>query len=398
MNASEPLTALLILVLSLAAVGVILLYTGLIKVWIAFAKRDDNYDIIHEPFIEIIVPVKGANQNQRIALLSLLKQDYSSYSVTLVVESEDDPASAVVDKICGEDTKARKLIAGFAKRCGQKNHNLVYALNRLKPETEIVVFCDSTNVASPQWLARFTASLRTGNNDVVTTFRRFFPRPQNIPGVCQTMYGVVVLLLASVAPKPWGGGTAIRRDILDKLPLKETWSKTVVDDLVLGNILRRAGIKVFLDAKNLLSSPLNDHSLSSFFGYLDRQIMFPKFTNNEMWGTLLVLYVNLSIAVPLALWETAWFILRGGSDWPIHYVCVGLVGTMMILVLCVRRLVTPHISLVVWLLSLLPLLFIGAFIFLRSVTRGFIDWHGKRYWCGNEGVVERVEDINYTSV
>jgi len=393
MNPSEIFHVLAILVLSLTAPVFILLYGGLVKVWIAFARRDRTSDSDYAPPIEIIVPVKGTNADQKNALLSLLKQEYSSYSVTLVLESDDDPASLVIDQLCKEFAHVRKLIAGTAKDCGQKNHNLVYALSKLKPDTEIVVFCDSTNAAAPQWLSRFTASLRTGRSGVVTTFRRFFPRPQNIPGVCQTMYGVVVLLLASVAPKPWGGGTAIRRDILEKLPLYDAWSKTVVDDLVLGNLLRRARIKVSLDPRNLLISPLRDHSFRSFFGYLDRQIMFPKFTNHEIWGTLLVLYVNLAIAVPVALWETVRFLEGPDKAYVIQYVSAGFIGGTILLVLCSRRLVAPHISAAKWLLSLMPLLFMGAFIFLRSIFRGFIDWHGKRYWCGKEGIVDRIQDV-----
>ncbi|MGC9028319.1 MAG: glycosyltransferase [Desulfomonilaceae bacterium] len=378
---------------SLAVPAYILLYAGLIKVWIAFRKRDVSENSLHTPPIEIIVPVKGANADQKNALQTLLEQEYPSYTVTLVVESEDDLASSAIDQLCTEYQHARKLIAGIAAGCGQKNHNLVYALSNLKPETEIVVFCDSTNAAPPEWLRRFTRPLRSGESEVVTTFRRFFPRPQNIAGVTQTMYGVAVLLLASVAPKPWGGGTGIRRAILETLPIRDVWSKTVVDDLVLGNLLARAGVKVSMDPKNLLISPLRNHSFRSLLGYLDRQIMFPKFTNHEMWGTLLVLYVNLAIAVPLALWEGARFFLAHESGNALQYAGLGLVGGMMILMLLARKLVTPHIAVAAWLLSLFPLLFSGAFIFLHSIFRGFIDWHGRRYWCSRDGLVTRVEDL-----
>ncbi len=394
MSCSQLFEVLLIIALCLASPALILLYSGLIMVAIAWFKKDHTKDISYAPHIEIIVPVKGTNADQRSAIQSLLTQDYESYSVTMVVESEDDPASSVIDEICCEYNHARKLVAGIAKDSGQKNHNLVHALGKLRPDTKIVVFCDSTNSASPQWLKRFTARLRSGKADVVTTFRRFFPRPENIPGVCQAMYGVVLLFLASVVPKPWGGGTAITRDVLEKLPLAATWSKTIVDDLVLGNILAKAGIRVYLDANNLLSSPLISHSFKSFFGYLDRQIMFPKFTNHEMWATLLVLYVNLAIALPLASWETI-RLFRGIEDaHMIHYASFGFLGAMMVLVLCARQLVTPHISLGKWLLSLIPLLFIGAFIFVRSIFRGFIDWHGRRYWCGAGGVVKKVEHLS----
>ncbi len=393
MHPSEHLHVLSIVAFLLAAPAYILLYTGLVKVWIAFRKPILSDDITHTPHIEIIVPVKGSNADQKNALRSLLEQEYPFYTVTLVVESQHDFASSTIDQLCMEYSHARKLIAGIAAGCAQKNHNLVYALSHLKSETEIVVFCDSTNTAPREWLKRFTKTLRSGEAEVVTTFRRFFPRPQNIAGVCQTMYGVVVLLLASVAPKPWGGGTGIRRQLLERLPVREAWSKTVVDDLVLGNLLSRAGVKVWLDPRNLLISSLTHHSFRSLLGYLDRQIMFPKFTNHEMWGALLVLYVNLAIAVPLALWQGLRFFLVYENGSALEYAGVGLVGGMLLLMLFARRLVTPHIFVVKWMQSLFPLLFIGAFVFLRSAFRGFIDWHGRRYWCGREGAVTRVQEL-----
>jgi hypothetical protein len=393
MQLIEYLHIMSIAAFALAAPAYILLYTGLIKVWIAFRKRKVSQDSHHTPPIEIIVPVKGTNADQRNALRSLLEQEYPSYTVTLVLESEHDFASSIIDQLCMEYSHARKLIAGIADGCGQKNHNLVYAVSNLQSETEIVVFCDSTNVAPPEWLRRFTEVLRSGESEVVTTFRRFFPRPQNIAGVSQAMYGVVVLLLASVAPKPWGGGSAIRRCTLERLPIRDVWSKTVVDDLVLGNLLSRAGVKVSFDPKNLLISPLTQHSLRSLLGYLDRQIMFPKFTNHEIWGALLVLYVNLAIAIPLALWQGIRLFLDYPNNDVLQYAGLGLVGGMILLMLLTRKLVTPHIAVGAWLLSLFPLLFTGAFIFLRSIFRGFIDWHGRRYWCGKEGVVTRVEEL-----
>jgi hypothetical protein len=239
---------------------------------------------------------------------------------------------------------------------------------------------------------KFTERLRKREVEVVTTFRRFAPSPPSFPGVCQALYGAVVLLLASVVPKPWGGGTAILRATIEKIPLRETWSRTIVDDLTLGNILGKAGIPVYMDSRNLLHSPLLHHTFTTFANYMDRQILFPKFTNHFIWGSLLVLFVNLTLAIPLAMREIAFLLLPGDKSDVIQYAWAAFVVSMMGLAESIRRLVNPRISSWMWLVSILPFLGVGCFLFLRSIFRGSITWAGKVYWCGKGGVVIRIED------
>jgi hypothetical protein len=383
---------LLTVSLALALPTAILLYVGLIKVFLAGKKISSLDSSIDTPPIEILVPIKGTNHNQQQALLSLIMQEYPCHQVTLIVESLSDPASEALDALCREFPRARKLVAGVSSSCAQKNHNLVHGLSNLKPETEIVVFCDGTNSAPPQWLMKFTERLRKREVEVVTTFRRFAPRPQSFPGVCQALYGAVVLLLASVVPKPWGGGTAILRATIEKIPLRETWSRTIVDDLTLGNILGKAGIPVYMDSRNLLHSPLLHHTFTAFANYMDRQIRFPKFTNHFIWGTLMVLYLNLTLAIPVAMREIAGLLLPGGTSDILQYTWAIFMVSMMGLAESTRRLVNPRISSWMWLISIVPLLGVGCFLFLRSIFSGSITWAGKMYWCGKGGVVIRMED------
>lgn len=64
----------------------------------------------HEPYgatepcappLEVIVPLKGIVAGQEFALGSLLEQDYPDYGVIFVLETENDSANAVVDKLLG---------------------------------------------------------------------------------------------------------------------------------------------------------------------------------------------------------------------------------------------------------------------------------------------------------
>ncbi|MGO9569275.1 MAG: hypothetical protein ACLP5H_17200, partial [Desulfomonilaceae bacterium] len=163
-----------------------------------------------------------------------------------------------------------------------------------------------------------------------------------------------------------------------------------VDDLVLGNALDRAGIKVRMDPHDLLKSPLQKQSVKGFLSYLDRQILFPKFTNPGIWAATLVFHVNLTIAILLAALMGVLFpasqvsALCGWSSY-------GFLIATALVALVLRWTNPAPVSIGRWLVSFLPCIFLSAFVFLRSIFRNYIDWHGRRYWPGKGGVVLKID-------
>ncbi|MBI5569685.1 MAG: glycosyltransferase [Desulfomonile tiedjei] len=344
------------------------------------------------PPLEVYVPVKGASEGSSGALRSLVEQTYPAYYVTFVLESLDDPGNNVVDDLCARHPHAGKVISGLSVSAAQKNHNLVEGTKRLRPATEILVFCDSTNAADPNWLARFTEPIRSRAAEVVTTFRAFAPQPETIGGLCQAIYAAFVLVLATLHPMPWGGATGIRRETFERLEVARAWSCTVVDDLILGNVLAKAGLKVLMEPAEILRSPIKDQTVSGFLSYLDRQILFPKWTNPNLWLQALCMHVNLTAAAVVSVVLTA-LSLAGLVSAVAGLTAGGFLVSLLAFALLLRRINPFSPSVEGWLISLLPCMLLAAFVFIRSVFRDYIDWHGRRYWPGKEGVVLRIDPI-----
>ncbi len=363
---------------------------GLVKIRRTTSHEPDDATGPGAPPLEMIVPLKGIVAGQELALGSLLEQDYLNYGLIFVLESEDDSANSAVERLLDRYHRARKVISGIASSCAQKNHNLLVGLRSLKPDTEILVFCDSTNIADPGWLRRFTKPLRNGDCQVVTTFRAFRPDPVSLGGACQAIYASFIRLLGAIKPTPWGGATAIRRATFERLNVAEVWSRAVVDDLVLGNALDRAGIKVRMDPHNLLKSPVQEQSVNGFLSYLDRQILFPKFTNPGIWAATLVFHLNLTLAILVAVVMGVLFpvgqvgALCGWSSY-------GFLIAVVICALLLRWTNPAPIRVAPWLVSFLPCVLLSAFVFVRSIFRNYIDWHGRRYWPGKGGVVLKID-------
>lgn len=348
------------------------------------ANRRDNSP---EPApVEVLIPVKGTFPDQEMILGSLLEQDYPCYHIVFIVEDEKDPAAGVVDGLCDRHPHARRIVSGISVSCAQKNHNLVQGIRGLRSDTEILVFCDSTNVAPPDWLRELISPILKGEVEAVTTFRAFEPVPLTLGGVCQALYASLILILATIVPKPWGGGTAIRRKTFERLNVAEVWSCTVVDDLVLGNLLEDAGIPVRMDPRRLLRSPLKHQTPAGFLSYLDRQILFPKFTNPGIWAASTALFLNFTAALLTAICLGFVFPL-GWTGSATGLVSYGFLAALLPVALALKRTNPFPIPAISWVGGIVPCVVLAAGVFIRSLWVKHIDWHGRRYVPGRRGLV-----------
>jgi hypothetical protein len=358
---------------------------GLWRTWRA-RRSDGRGNVPAREQVEILVPVKGVFADQEQILGSLLEQDYPCYRVLLIVEDEKDPAAGVVDRLCRQYPHAAKIVSGISTSCAQKNHNLVQGLRSLKSDTEILVFCDSTNAAPRDWLGKLVNPILAGDAEAVTTFRAFEPAPLTLGGVCQALYASMILLLATVVPKPWGGGTAIRRRTFDRLNVVKAWSRTVVDDLVLGNLLESAGIPVRMDPCRLLRSPLRNQTVRGFLDYLDRQILFPKFTNPGIWAASTALHLNFTVALLTAI-TLALLFPFGRVGLASGIASYGFLAILVTVGLALKWTNPFPIPAGRWIAGIVPCVVLAAGIFLRSLLLKHIDWHGRRYVTGKGGEV-----------
>ena len=112
-----------------------------------------------EPSVAVILPVRGAAH--LAALIPRLRaQNYRRYRIVAAVESEDDPAFAILSAAAREDgPPLEAIVAGVAENAGQKVWNQLAALARPKPDDEVVAFIDADTLPTPLWLPRLVAVL-----------------------------------------------------------------------------------------------------------------------------------------------------------------------------------------------------------------------------------------------
>ena len=125
--------------------------------------------------ITVFCPCKGRDPEFEKNIRSILDQDYSNFEVNFIVESDDDPACATLRNLGVRNI----LVAGLATECGQKVHNLAYAVNRVTPAPGIFVFCDSDARFPRDWLSKLIAPLDETN--ITTGYRWYIASGAHLP-------------------------------------------------------------------------------------------------------------------------------------------------------------------------------------------------------------------------
>jgi hypothetical protein len=192
------------------------------------------------PPVVIVVPVKGFHDRLRHHVNALANQDYPHYRVQYVVESLEDVAYSALQKLGCE-----VLVAGWSERGGQKVHNLLTALDSLQTTDEVVVFADADGTPSAQWLRRLIDPLRRPKIGATTTYRWLLPDKGLASAVMAVLNRSVGTLIGSGwRTFAWGGSTALRKEMIDEVKLRDYWSGALSDDFRLSAAVRKSGKKI----------------------------------------------------------------------------------------------------------------------------------------------------------
>jgi ceramide glucosyltransferase len=257
-----------------------------------FARSRMRHLDAHRPQGRAMVfcPCKGVDLGLENNLRAILRQDYDDYEVVFVVESDQDPAYALVAKVMAEhpDVQTRVVVAGPAQGCGQKVHNLRTATANLPRDVEFVAFVDSDARPRPEWLRSLLRLDRPGVG-ASTGYRWFVPlRPTLANYLLYSINcGIALLFGPSRYHLIWGGSWAMRRELFEQLGVREAWQGTLSDDLVVSGLLARARLGAVYHPPCMVASPL-DYPGHSMLSFLRRQYLVARFYSPNYWLLALV--------------------------------------------------------------------------------------------------------------
>jgi len=262
----------------------------------------------HKLQVALIVPCKGLESDFQKNVASFFDQDYENYRLWFVVADRSDPAYNELCKLKDQlsaTCKAREVqifIAGQAKSCGQKIHNLFYCYQRIGDDIDILAFADSDIIVRSDWLSHLVWPLHQPKTGVATGYRWFVPKKNNVASLALSAVNAKIAQQLGNTPfnQAWGGSMAIRVETFRQLGLDKIWPKTLSDDASIGSAVKKAGMKVAFVPACLVASHASV-SWRELFEFGRRQFLITRIYAPRTWW----LGVFGSLYSVLCLWATA---------------------------------------------------------------------------------------------
>jgi ceramide glucosyltransferase len=291
--------------------------------YVAYVKRETSKSLPdYHPFVSVIAPSRGLEPGLEENLRTLLDQGYPAYEVLFVFDRENDPAIEVLRSL---KTDAKVVISGPAVDSGQKVHNLRVAVDEVDPKSEVFVFVDTDARPGRQWLKQLVAPLADETLGASSGYRWFVPKRGGFASRMRSVWNASVASALGEDRKKnfcWGGSTAIRRSVFERLKIRERWQGSVSDDFTVTNVIKEANLPIHFTPHCLVAS-VGDCRLGELFEFTTRQIKITRVYAPQLWKPLLL---------GSSLFTIVFF---GGIVLLATRIALGLSWIVLFLVLCV---------------------------------------------------------------
>jgi ceramide glucosyltransferase len=255
------------------------------------------------PFVSVIAPCRGLDEDLEENLNALFRQDFPRYEVIFVVDSKNDDAVPVIEKLIHhQDTESAKksnnkslcplglggaklVVAGKAENESQKVHNLREAVLHVSKESEAFVFVDSDARPSADWLRNLTAPLKDEKIGAATAYRWFISKKFSFASEMRSVWNASIASALGANRKSnfcWGGSMAMRRATFEKIDMREKWRGTLSDDFAVTRAVGENGLEIYFVPQALAVS-VENCSLKECLEFTTRQMKITRVYAPHLW-------------------------------------------------------------------------------------------------------------------
>ncbi len=240
------------------------------------------------PFVSIIAPCRGLDEDLEENLSALFRQNFPRYEVIFVVDSERDEAVRVIENVSrrgAENAESKLVVAGKSENESQKVHNLREAVLHVSAESQVFIFVDSDVRPTENWLQNLIAPLRDEKIGAATAYRWFFSKKFSLASEMRSVWNASIASALGANVKSnfcWGGSMAVRRATFDKINMREKWRGTLSDDFAVTRALKEAGLPIAFVPQALAVS-IENCSFRECLEFTTRQMKITRVYAAHLW-------------------------------------------------------------------------------------------------------------------
>ena len=261
--------------------------------YVAYVRRETAKPLPDfTPFVSVIAPHRGMESGLIENVSGVLAQEYPTFEVLFVFDNAGDEAIGLIQEQQRQNSRvnSRIIISGPATDSGQKVYNLRVATSEVSPECDVLVFVDGDARPGPQWLRQLVAPLVDEEIGASTGYRWFVPVKGGLASRLRSIWNAsIASALRSDRQKNfcWGGSTAIRKSVFDRLEIRERWRGSVSDDFSLTRVLHEALLPIHFNPNCLLPS-VGDCDWRELFEFTTRQMKITRVYAPHLWKPVLL--------------------------------------------------------------------------------------------------------------
>ncbi len=363
-------------------------FTGGIEYLRFFRSKLASKRLENLPAATVFLPCRGVDEGLGDNLSAFFAQDHPEFEIIVVVDSEQDPAVPVIREVLGRNTNGKLVVAGEAEDESQKVHNLRQAVLHAETRSEIFVFADSDVRPGSSWLRDLIAPLEDHAVGCATGYRWFVAERFGIASELRSVWNASIA--SALGPNRrsnfcWGGSMAVRREVFERLAMRDRWRGTLSDDFAMTRAMNEAGLGIEFVPRALCMS-IESCGFRELLEFTTRQMKITRVYSPHLWK---LSFVGSAMFCFVMIWS-AWILATTATDsigfWTalatIVLVSIFSIGKSVLRLFAVR-LVLPRDSIDGQWLAQCTFWVISPFVFLyNSVCALFsrtIIWRGIRY-------------------
>ena len=245
----------------------------------------------YAPPATLIVPVKGLDHDLAGNLQSLAAQDYPDFELIVVTRSTSDEALRLARTVLPETVHV--VIAGEPPEdTGEKVHNLLEAVRRARPISEVFAFADSDGRVGRQWLRNLIAPLQDESLGATTGFRWHLPDEGGFWPLLRSVWDSTIAGNLRVDDKnfAWGGAMALRRSTFERANVADFWQGAVSDDYRLTAAMNAAQMGIRFVPGAMVATP-GSCTGPEFLRWAARQLAITRVYRAKLWWAGFVAHI-----------------------------------------------------------------------------------------------------------